>query len=103
VENEYQSKAGDVSVYRDTDFIPLPFQVNQVEVSDAEHGSWLSDKDSDPEDEGSHTPLSRGGTMIGKAKNTSATGGSLSPMSSSYDDDDGDLHMLYSINSTAAL
>jgi len=27
VENEYQSKASDVTVSRDTDFIPLPFQV----------------------------------------------------------------------------
>lgn len=110
MENEFQSKAGDVSVYRDTDFIPLPFQVNQVEVSDAEHGAWRHTDDDDNDDErdgqdeeNPHTqPPPRGGMLVnGKGKNTTASAGATamgSPLSS-YDDD-GDLHMLYSINAT---
>ncbi|ELR12179.1 SPX domain containing protein [Acanthamoeba castellanii str. Neff] len=108
VENEFQSKAGDVSVYRDTDFIPLPFQVNQVEVSDAEHGAWRHTDDDNDEHDGQDEerphmqPPPRGGMLVnGKGKNTTASTGTTtvgSPLSS-YDDD-GDLHMLYSINAT---
>jgi hypothetical protein len=67
--------------------------VNQVELSEADNEGWVMDaKDKvDGESDG----LQQRGLSTGKAKDDA-----LSPLSSSYDEDDGDLHMLYSINST---
>lgn len=77
VENEYQSKASDVTVSRDTDFIPLPFQVNQVEMLALEENEWLDDS--------SH-------------KNYTSPDHGIHSRSLS-NEGDGDLDMLYSINS----
>lgn len=73
-------------------------QVNRVETTETDGMEWLmhdvaQDEDEDQEGGGTH----QRSMTLGKAKDSAA----LSSRSSTFDEEDGDLDVLYSINSSA--